>query len=121
MYISIINEDDCIEVLWENESVLDSAYIGLQKLAHKNGYPRYICKKNRKIVKLSTDDKDMNRLISKFRVWIEQTIGHIKRYDIVSDKFRHKLSWNYRTVNMNLKHQVMVLCCWLQNLHKLLD
>lgn len=107
-------------MLWENEVVLDSAYIGLKKTADQHKCPRYVCKKNGKIVKLSTDDKNMNRLISQFRVWIEQAIGHVKRYDIVSEKFRHKLSWTYRTVKMNLKHMVIVLCCWLQNLHKLL-
>jgi uncharacterized protein (DUF2344 family) len=103
----------------ESESVLDSAYVWLQKIADKNDYPIYVCKKNGKVRKLTEEDKDMNRLISQHRVWIEQTISHIKKYDIVSEKFRHKLSWNYRTVKINLKHLVILACCSLHNLHRI--
>lgn len=95
----------------------DTAYIWLLKklLEHEI----YIPKKNGKIRKLTEEEKEMNQLISSFRVKAEHVIAHVKKFDIVKYKFRNRVTWDFESVRMNLKHQVMSVACGLQNLHAL--
>jgi len=93
----------------------DTAYIGLLKqlLEHE----LYIPKKSTKLKKLSNEEKMINKIISSFRVKAEHVIAHTKKFNIVSMKFRNRVSWNYWSVKINLKHEVMSVACGLQNLH----
>ena len=44
--------------------------------------------------KESTDDaKAWNRIVGSFRVLVEHAIGGVKRFGIVSDKFRNRKDW----------------------------
>ena len=103
---------------WWYEKFLDSAYIWV--LAYNTPEnPIYVCKKNWKIKKLTDDEIEMNTLISSYRVGIEQKIWHIKKLDILNWKFRHKVVWNFRTVEINMKHKTFLIGCGLQNLSKI--
>ena len=79
-----------------------------------------VSKKNWKVNKLSEDDIDFNTILWSIRVKVEHVIWHIKRFNIVSTKFRNRIHWNYSTVKINLKHLSLVLSTWLQNLHRIL-
>jgi len=98
---------------------IDSAYIWMLKDFDQDTLLN-ISKKNWKINKLSKEDKELNVILSSIRVQIEHTIWHIKRFKIVSNKFRNRIHWKYQTVRLNLKHNSLLLACWLQNLHRIL-
>jgi|ERR1700722_78407 len=65
---------------------IDTAFIGEQKV-HPN---LYIPKKRTKKNPLTDEDKEMNKLISSYRVLVEHAIGGIKRYRCMSEKLRNK-------------------------------
>jgi len=52
----------------------------------------YIPKKNGKIRKLTEEEKEMNQLISSFRVKAEHVISHVKKYNIEKYKFRNRIT-----------------------------
>lgn len=79
-----------------------------------------VSKKNWKINRLTDEEIEFNSILSSIRVKIEHTIWHIKKYNIVSHKFRNRIHWDYRTVKLNLKHNSIVVASWLQNLHRIL-
>lgn len=60
--------------------------MGLQKLHGKTSMPKNRSKKN----PLSQQDKLANRLISKDRVPAEHVIACLKRFKIVSDRYRNR-------------------------------
>ena len=60
--------------------------MGLQKLHGKTIMPKKRSKKN----PLTTQDKQANRLISKDRVPAEHVIACLKRFKIVSDRYRNR-------------------------------
>lgn len=60
--------------------------MGLQKLHGKTTMPKKRSKKN----PLSKDDKRQNRRISRDRVSCENVIGAVKRFKIVSDRYRNR-------------------------------
>lgn len=60
--------------------------MGLQKLHGKTTMPKKRSKKN----PLSTQDKQVNRHISKDRVPAEHVIAGLKRFKIVSDRYRNR-------------------------------
>ena len=72
-------------VMW-----MDLGFTGFKK-----DYPDTLVimpKKKPKGKELSDDAKAWNRIVSGFRVLVEHAIGGIKRFGIVSDKFRNKSS-----------------------------
>jgi hypothetical protein len=68
---------------------VDTGFQGVTKFHHRT----YIPKKRRKGKPLTVDDKEMNRLISSYRVVVEHAIGGIKRYRCVSEKLRNRKAW----------------------------
>ena len=60
--------------------------MGLQKLHGKTTMPKKRSKKN----PLSKDDKRKNRAISRDRIPAENVIGAVKRFKIVSDRYRNR-------------------------------
>ena len=60
--------------------------MGLQKLHAKTTMPKKRSKKN----PLSKEDKRRNRAISKSRVQAENVIACLKRFKILSDKYRNR-------------------------------
>jgi hypothetical protein len=64
----------------------DTGYLGMQKL-HKNTHmPKKKSKKN----PLTLEDKKQNKKLSSERVLNENVIGSIKRFKIVSDRYRNR-------------------------------
>lgn len=70
----------------ETEAITDTGYLGLQKLHGKTTMPKKRSKKN----PLSKEDKQLNRNISRDRVPAEHVIANIKRFAIVSDRYRNR-------------------------------
>ena len=70
----------------EIKVVVDTGFQGLQKL-HKN---TEIPKKNTKKRKLNADEKKKNKEIASERVVNENVIGMLKRFKIISDKYRNR-------------------------------
>lgn len=70
----------------ETEALTDTGYMGLHKLHRKTTMPKKRSKKH----PLSRDDKRKNREISKDRVPVEHVIACIKRFKIVSDRYRNR-------------------------------
>ena len=68
-----------------------------------------VSKKNWKINKLSEEDKEFNTILWSIRVKVEHVIWHVKRFNIVSTKFRNRIHWDYRTVKVNLKHVSLLI------------
>lgn len=73
----------------EVDLFVDTGFQGVQKV-HKQ---TYIPKKRRKGKPLTIYDKELNRLISSYRVVVEHAIGGIKRYRCVSEKLRNRKAW----------------------------
>ena len=64
----------------------DTGFIGIVKY-HKNSFlPKKSSKKN----PLTQDDKLLNRIISSERVTNEHVIGFIKRFKILSERYRNR-------------------------------
>lgn len=68
---------------------IDTAFIGEQKV-HPN---LYIPKKKTKNRPLTDDEKEMNKLISSYRVLVEHAIGGIKRYRCMAEKLRNRKAY----------------------------
>ena len=64
----------------------DTGYIGLQKIHNNTTMP----KKSSKNHKLSQEEKQKNREISRQRILNEHIIGAIKRFKIISDRYRNR-------------------------------
>jgi hypothetical protein len=83
----LADKDSVFEMIPKEISVMaDTGFIGAQKL-HPN---MYMPKKRSKGKPLTADDKEMNKLISSYRVIVEHAIGGIKRYRCVSEKLRNR-------------------------------
>jgi hypothetical protein len=70
----------------EVKVLTDTGYQGIQKLHAKAELPKKKTKKN----PLTKDDKKKNRKIASERVANENVIGMIKRFKIVSEKYRNR-------------------------------
>ena len=70
----------------EVEAFADTAFTGVQKVHPKS----YIPQKKPKGRDLTLEEKEMNRIISSFRVVVEHAIGGIKRYGSISSKLRNR-------------------------------
>ena len=68
------------------ESVEDKGFQGLQKL-HANSTIPAKASKNHKLTK---EEKKLNREISKRRIYIEHINRYIKRFRILSSRYRNK-------------------------------
>ncbi|KAF5427086.1 DDE superfamily endonuclease [Candidatus Methanomarinus sp.] len=78
----------------------------------KKDYPDTLVimpKKKPKGKELTDDEKAWNRIVSGFRVLVEHAIGGVKRFGIVSDKFRNRKD--------GFDDKVMVISCGLWNYH----
>lgn len=64
----------------------DSGYQGLQKMHFK----AYMPKKKSKKHPLTKEDKQNNRELSSNRVLNENVIGNLKRFKILSDRYRNR-------------------------------
>lgn len=70
----------------DTEALTDTGYLGLQKLHGKTTMPKKRSKKN----PLSKEDKRRNHKISRDRVRVENVIACVKRFKIVSDRYRNR-------------------------------
>lgn len=75
-------------VRWTKErcGVTDSGYTGIKKLQNNSRLPKKSSKKN----PLTKKEKKQNREISSERVVNENVIGSLKRFKIISDKYRNR-------------------------------
>jgi len=75
-----------VKIAENTKALTDTGYLGLQKI-HTNTYmPKKKSKKN----PLTAEDKLKNRELSSQRVLNEHVIGKIKRFKILSDKYRNR-------------------------------
>ncbi len=65
---------------------VDSGYQGLQKLHANTNLP----KKRTKKVSLTREDKQNNSKLASERVLNENVIGRLKRFKIISDRYRNR-------------------------------
>ena len=74
----------------ENVTItVDLGYIGIDKIHINSRIP----KKNSKKHKLTEEEKAYNKELAKDRIFIEHTNGWIKRFKILSTRFRNKLKF----------------------------
>jgi hypothetical protein len=86
---------------------MDLGFVGVEK-----DYPDAIVimpKKKPKGKELTDDAKAWNRVVSGFRVLVEHAIGGVKRFRVVSDKFRNRKD--------GFDDKVMLISCGLWNYH----
>ena len=76
----------------------------------------HIPKKKQKWKILTQAEKESNKIISSFRVVVENAIAGIKRFWIVSQKFRWRIYGNFQTVKRDTKDLVMAITVGLHNL-----
>lgn len=76
------------KVRWTEKicAITDSGYTGIKKLQRNSRLP----KKSSKKKPLTTEEKKQNREISSERVINENVIGSLKRFKIVSDRYRNR-------------------------------
>jgi hypothetical protein len=70
----------------KNNVKVDSGYQGLQKTHQNTDLPKKNTKKN----PLTKEDKNKNREQASKRVVVEHVIGHIKKFKIISTKYRNR-------------------------------
>ena len=70
----------------EIQVITDTGYQGIKKLHKKSTLPKKKSKKN----PLSREDKKYNQRISAERVINENVIGMLKRFKIISDRYRNR-------------------------------
>ena len=66
--------------------IADKGYVGMDKI-HSNSL---IPKKSTKKCKLTKEDRKYNSIISKRRIYIEHVNRHIKKFRILSTRYRNK-------------------------------
>lgn len=84
---------------------VDLGYVGIQKVHNNSELP----KKNTKKHPLTEEDKEYNKEIARRRIFIEHTNSWIKRFNILSTKFRN---------NLNYFASFSVLLCAFYNLDR---
>ena len=86
----LADKESVFEMIPKEIAVMaDTGFIGAQKL-HPN---MYMPKKRSKSKPLSLDEKEMNKLISSYRVIVEHAIGGIKRYRCMAEKLRNRKAY----------------------------
>lgn len=68
------------------EVIVDTGYQGLNKVHHKTSIPKKRSKKN----PLSKQERKNNQKLSRKRVIIENVIGMLKRFKILSERYRNR-------------------------------
>ena len=68
--------------------LVDTGYIGITKLQSNFEVPAK--RKNKKEHKLSKEQKENNRRLSSLRVTNEHIIGFVKRFSILSERYRNR-------------------------------
>ncbi len=81
-----IFKESKIHVLGNIEILTDSAYQGILKIHQNSVFP----KKRSKNHPLSKEDKKNNRELSRKRVFNEHVIGVLKRFRIISERYRNR-------------------------------
>lgn len=76
------------KVRWTKErcGITDSGYTGIKKLQGNSRLP----KKSSKKKPLTVEEKKQNRQLSSERVVNENVIGSLKRFKIISDRYRNR-------------------------------
>ena len=75
-----------VHALPTTKVLADSGYIGLARMHVVSEVP----KKKSKLHPLSKEDKQKNRLLAQRRVLNENVIGDLKRFKILSDRYRNR-------------------------------
>jgi hypothetical protein len=70
----------------DTKVITDTGYQGIQKLHARSILPKKKSKKN----PLTQEDKRNNQLISSERALNENVIGRLKRFKIISDRYRNR-------------------------------
>jgi len=68
------------------KAVTDTGYQGIQRIHNKSELPKKRSKKN----PLTKEDKNKNQKLASERVVNENVIGMLKRFKIISDKYRNR-------------------------------
>ncbi len=68
------------------KTITDTGYVGIQRLHANSELPKKKTKKH----PLTPEDKRRNRELSSQRVLNEHVIGMLKRFKIISDKYRNR-------------------------------
>jgi len=66
--------------------IADSGYQGIGKIHKESQTPR----KKKKKKPLSAEDKRYNRNLSRKRIFVENIIGWLKRFRIISERYRNR-------------------------------
>jgi hypothetical protein len=70
----------------ETKTITDTGYQGIAKIHKNSELPKKRSKKN----PLTKTDKENNRTLSSQRALNENVIGSLKRFKIISDKYRNR-------------------------------
>lgn len=65
---------------------VDTGYQGIQKIHENSSIPKKRSKKN----PLTKDDKNHNKEVSQERIVVENVLGMLKRFRILSDRYRNR-------------------------------
>ena len=79
-------KDSKVRWIQSVRGIVDSGYTGIKKLQSTSSLP----KKRRRGKSLTKDEKQTNRKISSERALNENVIGRLKRFKILSDKYRNR-------------------------------
>ncbi len=79
-------KDSKVRWIQQIQGIADSGYTGIKKLQSSSLIP----KKRSKGKPLSKEEKRINRAISSERVLNENVIGRLKRFRILTDKYRNR-------------------------------
>jgi len=83
---TILLQSGVLDFLGTQKVLVDSGYQGLQHLHSNTAIPFKRSKNN----PLTKGQKMFNRAVSSFRILVENVIGSIKRFRILSDVYRHR-------------------------------
>ena len=75
-----------VRVLPETKISVDTGFLGIKKIHANSELPI----KSSKLKPLTKEDKSFNRTVSSERVAVENVIGFLKRFKILSDKYRNR-------------------------------
>lgn len=79
-------KDSRVKINPKIQSILDSGYQGIKKINKSS----YTPKKKSKKVPLTKEDKARNKYLSKLRIAVENVIGSLKIFKIISERYRNR-------------------------------
>ena len=68
------------------QAITDSGFLGIAKIHANSLLPKKRSKKN----PLTAEDRRFNRSVARQRIFNEQVIGVLKRFRIISDRYRNR-------------------------------